>query len=164
MLRVANILNESVVDGIGIRLVVFFQGCKHFCPGCHNPELLPVEGGTDYLVEELAEKILKNLTLLHKGVTFSGGDPLLQAEELTRLIKCLRKQKPDMNIWTYTGYEYERIRDWEVLQGIDILVDGRFEEAKKDLTLRFKGSYNQRIINVKASLQKACVVEYELPD
>lgn len=164
MLRVANILTESVVDGIGIRLVVFFQGCKHFCKGCHNADLLPLEGGTDYSVEKLAEKILKELTLLHKGITFSGGDPLLQADELNKLIKYLREKDPNIDIWSYTGYKYEEIMAWEVLQGIDVLVDGRFEEEKKDLMLRFKGSSNQRIIDVKKSLQNSSIIEYKLPD
>lgn len=164
LLRVANIINESVVDGVGIRLVVFFQGCTHLCKGCHNPKLLPFEGGTDYTVEQLAEIILENLTFLHKGITFSGGDPLFQADELSELIKYLRKEKPDLNIWTYTGYKYEDIINWEVLKGIDILVDGRFEEGEKDFTLRFKGSRNQRIIDVKKSLEASKVIEYQLPD
>ena len=76
MLRIANILSESVVDGIGIRTVVFFQGCPRHCPGCHNEPLLPFEGGTEYAAEDLADKILKCLTPIHRGVTFSGGDPL----------------------------------------------------------------------------------------
>lgn len=164
MLRVASVLSESVVDGIGIRVVVFFQGCKHLCKGCHNPALLPIEGGTEYLVEELAEKILKETTMLHNGVTFSGGDPLLQAEEVDLLIKHLRSKRPNINIWVYTGYKYEEIIDWNVLKGIDVLIDGRFEEDKKDYNLRFKGSSNQRIIDVQASIKTASIVEYKLPD
>ncbi len=164
MLRVAQILDESVVDGSGIRVVVFFQGCCHNCKGCHNPALLPVQGGTFYSVEKLGELILQELTCLHRGVTFSGGDPLLQVEELTELVVYLRKQRPALNIWVYTGYRYEEIADWPILQGIDILVDGRYEDEKRDLLLRFRGSSNQRIIDVPASLAVGKVVEHDLPE
>ncbi len=164
MLRVANILPESVVDGSGIRTVVFFQGCLHHCPGCHNPDLLELCGGTAYTVEELADSIIEELTALHKGVTFSGGDPLLQAEELEKLIIILRQRRPHINIWLYTGYVYENISGWPVLRGVDVLVDGPFKEGERDLLLRFRGSANQKIIDIPKSLATGQTIEYQLPD
>lgn len=164
MMQVANVLGESVVDGIGIRLVVFFQGCKHYCKGCHNPDLLPFEGGKNYSVKELSDKILASLTDIHRGVTFSGGDPLYQREELTALIDDLRARKPDIHIWVYTGFTYEELKDDKVLEGIDVLVDGPFILEKKNLLLRFRGSSNQRIIDVQKSLKEGTVKEYIMPE
>ena len=158
-MNIASILDESVVDGQGIRVVVFFQGCRHMCVGCHNPALLPFAGGDAYTVGEIGEKILGYLTKLHRGVTFSGGDPVFQAEELEQLINYLRARQPELNIWLYTGFTYEEIKEASFLQGVDVLVDGRFEVAKKDLTLKFRGSSNQRIIDVQKSLQKNEIIE-----
>lgn len=161
-MRVASILDESVVDGLGIRVVVFFQGCSHMCVGCHNPALLPFEGGEEYSVEQIGEEILKCLTKLHRGVTLSGGDPVFQAQELEELIAYLRERKPDINIWLYTGFTFEKIKDMPFLKGIDVLIDGQFEEAQKDLMLKFRGSANQRVIDVKKSLQAGEVIQLDL--
>lgn len=162
MLQVAGILDESVVDGVGIRVVVFFQGCCHMCEGCHNPDLLPFEGGTFYTVEQLGDELLKKLTGLHRGITFSGGDPFFQQEELNALIDYLRERKPEINIWAYTGFKYEAVCELPLMQGIDVLVDGRFEEEYKDLLLRFRGSSNQRLIDVKASLREKRIIQLDI--
>jgi anaerobic ribonucleoside-triphosphate reductase activating protein len=161
VLRISSILDESVVDGTGIRLVVFFQGCGHLCKGCHNPALLAFDGGTRYAEKELGNIIIGKLTRLHRGVTFSGGDPLFQAEGAARLIDCLRLIKPDLNIWLYTGYEYEKVKDYPAVKKVDVLVDGPFIEDKKDISLQFRGSANQRIIKIPPTLAKGRVVEYE---
>ncbi len=163
MFKVANILSESVVDGSGIRVVVFFQGCPRRCSGCHNPDLLPEDGGTNYDIRQLADAIDKELTVLHQGVTFSGGDPLMQAEGLPQLVEILRQKRPGIDIWAYTGYTYEEVAGWPVMEAIDVLVDGPYEEEKRDLLLPFRGSANQRLIDVKASLAADKAVEYDLP-
>jgi anaerobic ribonucleoside-triphosphate reductase activating protein len=152
MMRVAHILGESVVDGPGIRAVAFLQGCPRHCPGCHNPNLLPPEGGDACTAEELANALLSEITPIHRGFTFSGGDPLLQADMLGDVVFLLKRARPDLTIWLYTGYLFEEVRDLPVLQGIDVMVDGPYEKALRDLSLPFRGSSNQRIIDVPASL------------
>ena len=154
MLRVADILSESVVDGQGLRTVVFLQGCPRHCKGCHNAPLIPFEGGTPYTPEDLAKTILEKMSPIHRGVTFSGGDPLAQAEELTGVIKIMRKEKPDLNIWVYTGYLFEEVKEYPILKEINVLVDGPFILDKRDISLPFRGSDNQRIIDVPETLKK----------
>jgi len=152
-IRIAGIINESIVDGPGIRMVVFAQGCKHRCPGCHNPETHSFEGGKLVSVDSILELAKRNPLL--DGITFSGGDPFEQAEAFTVLAR--EAKKLNLDIMTYTGYTYEYIvenssrhRGWEtLLNETDILVDGRFEMDKRNLLLKFRGSENQRLIDVK---------------
>ncbi len=162
MVRFADIIAESVVDGPGIRTVVFLQGCPRRCPGCHNPELWPMESGKEVTEEFLAELILSKLTPIHRGITFSGGDPLAQPQALSKVISLLRQVNPRLNIWVYTGYLFSEIQHLPVLQIIDTLVDGPFILEEKDLTLRFRGSRNQKIIDVKKSLYQKKVIELAL--
>lgn len=157
-LKVAGIVKESIVDGPGIRLVVFSQGCPHNCLGCHNPESHSFKGGKLIEIDEILELINENPLL--DGITFSGGEPFEQPEVFSILAKKVKKL--GLNIVTYTGYTYEEILDrvdltleWKkLLYTTDILVDGKFEIGKKNLMLRFKGSSNQRIIDVKKSLKE----------
>lgn len=161
-LRIAGIVNESIVDGPGIRLVVFAQGCRHKCPGCQNPHTHSFEGGTLVTIDEIVERVRENPML--DGVTLSGGDPFEQAENFAEL--ALRIRRMGMNVVTYTGYTYEQLmngidkrKGWErLLQESDILIDGRFEETKKNLLLRFRGSENQRIINLRDTLERNSLV------
>lgn len=162
LLKIADILVESVVDGKGLRTVIFFQGCPHHCEGCHNAKLLPFEGGKSYTPEMLAREILAKMTPIHKGVTFSGGDPLAQSEELLQVIKILRKEKPNLNIWTYTGYLFEEVKSYPVLKEIDVLVDGPFILSKRDISLPFRGSANQRIIDLPKTFATGAVQELRL--
>lgn len=155
-LRIAGIIKESIVDGPGIRLVVFTQGCRHNCPGCHNPNSHSFEGGTLVDISFILQQIKSNPLL--DGVTLSGGEPFEQAEILAELAREIKKL--GLNIMTYTGYKFEYLLahsdahpGWaELLDQTDILVDGRFDMEKKNLLLRFRGSENQRIIDVKKSL------------
>lgn len=157
-LKVVGIVKESIVDGPGIRLVVFSQGCPHNCLGCHNPESHSFKGGKLIEIDEILELINENPLL--DGITFSGGEPFEQPEVFSILAKKVKKL--GLNIVTYTGYTYEEILDrvdltleWKkLLYTTDILVDGKFEIGKKNLMLRFKGSSNQRIIDVKKSLKE----------
>ncbi|MDL2283548.1 anaerobic ribonucleoside-triphosphate reductase activating protein [Oxalobacter sp. OttesenSCG-928-P03] len=153
-IRVAGIENDSITDGPGLRFVLFLQGCPRACPGCHNPEAIPREGGVARTVDELAGHIRKNPILT--GVTFSGGEPLLQAAPLLPLAKMIREEGLDLAI--YTGYTLEEIlreNDPDVLALLslaDILIDGPFLIGQRNLSLRFRGSSNQRILDLPRSL------------
>lgn len=164
-IRIAGIVRESVVDGPGIRSVVFAQGCPRRCSGCHNPEALDPSGGTLTTVEAVVQE-LAGLRLV-RGVTFSGGDPFMQAAAFAALGKDLKESGRD--VITYTGYTWEELlemgrRQPEVMDLIrvtDFLVDGPFMEEQKDLNLPFRGSRNQRIIDVAQSLEKSEVTEVD---
>lgn len=165
-LRIAGTVNDSIVDGPGIRFAIFTQGCPHHCEGCHNPHTHDFEAGELVTLESLLEKVKANPLL--DGVTYSGGEPFCQAEKLYRL--GVEIKKLGMNIVTYTGYTFEYLTEHansqnfynELLSVTDYLVDGPFELDKRDILLKFKGSSNQRIINVKASISEKKVVEAEL--
>lgn len=162
-MRILDIIHDSIVDGIGLRTVIFFSGCHHRCKGCHNPESWNIEYGNNYIIKEVVDEIQTNK--IKQGITLSGGDPFYQADEVLELVKELKIY--DYNIWAYTGYTFEEIINndnkerSELLKYIDVLVDGRFVEELKDLTLKFKGSSNQRIIDVQKSLKENKVVLYE---
>lgn len=156
-IRVAGIVKESIVDGPGIRYVVFAQGCKHNCPGCHNPLTHPFEGGSMMDVDKILQQIKSNPLL--DGVTFSGGEPFEQAVAFAVLAGEVARL--GLNIIVYTGYTYEYIREngsvqlgWsELLEAADTLVDGPFIQELYDPMLRFRGSSNQRIIDLKGCTQ-----------
>lgn len=154
--RLAGIAYESLVNGPGLRRVFFAQGCKHNCKGCFNVSTHPFQGGSLRNIDELVNEVKENPML--KGVTFSGGDPFEQAEEFAYMAKKLKEF--NLNIWCYTGYTFEyifnnknRYSGWgKMLNYIDVLVDGKFEEDKKNTNFKFRGSSNQRIIDVKKSM------------
>ena len=152
-LDLAGIVNDSIVDGPGIRVTIFAQGCPHHCEGCHNPESHPFDVGTKVPVEELVRIVRANP--LAKGVTFSGGEPFCQAEGFL----CLAQQlKPHgYELAAYTGYTLEQLMNGTpqqraLLKELDVLVDGPFIEAERNIELRFRGSANQRVLDVPASL------------
>lgn len=160
-IRLSGIVKESIVDGPGIRYVIFSQGCPHRCKGCQNPQTFDENGGYDEDTEKIMEDIKKNPLI--SGVTFSGGEPFLQAKSFAKLAK--ESHKIGLNVMSYTGYIFEDIvnkfdekPDWkELIENIDILVDGPFDLSKKSLLLKFRGSENQRIIDVKKSLKDSKV-------
>lgn len=153
-LRIAGIVEESIVDGPGIRLVVFTQGCNHNCIGCHNPESHSFSGGKLIDIEEILDMIKENPLL--DGITFSGGEPFEQAIECSILAKKVKEL--GLNVIVYTGYTFEQIlkndQFKELLLQTDTLIDGKFEIEEKSLMLKFRGSKNQRIIDVKRFLGK----------
>ena len=165
-MRIANTVSDSIVDGPGLRFTVFTQGCPHRCPGCHNPDTHDPAGGQEAAVDGLAEKLLSNP--LTDGLTLSGGEPFCQAEECAKLAAAAREK--GLNVWTYTGYTYERLISGEVpgamdlLAQTDVLVDGPFVEAQKSYAALFRGSTNQRLIVVPRSLAAGQVVLWERPD
>lgn len=149
--RLAGIVNDSTVDGLGLRLTVFVQGCPHHCEGCHNQHTWDFGGGYEEDTEKIIEMFKKNSLL--KGVTLSGGEPFEQAQAMYLTASEIHKLKGD--IWTYTGYTLEELQNnpnkfvQKLLDETDFLVDGKFEQDKKDLSLNFRGSRNQRIFQKK---------------
>lgn len=160
-LRIAGVVRESVVDGPGLRYVIFAQGCPHRCPGCHNPETWDPAGGYEITAAELLTDISRNPLIA--GVTFSGGEPFTQAAAFAALGQALREK--GYNIVTYTGYTYEELQTiaekgvQDLLAVTDILIDGPFILAERDLTLPFRGSKNQRIIDLRATRTSETIVE-----
>lgn len=173
-LRISGIIEESIVDGPGIRFVIFSQGCYHNCPGCHNPATHDLNGGYEITVDDIMDKIKKNPLL--SGVTFSGGEPFLQSKAFSELAKKIHDL--GLNVITYTGYTMEQFFNWDdesyqgkrpednhwkdLLENTDILIDGPFILEKKSLLIKFRGSSNQRIIDPKKSLSLKKVVEIQI--
>lgn len=157
-LRIAGIMEESIVDGPGMRLVVFTQGCPRRCPGCHNPETHDPLGGREIDIDEIYNLASSNPLL--SGVTFSGGEPFMQAGALAVLARRLRGD--GLHVMSYTGYLFEDIPEldhgMELLGQLDVLVDGPFLEEEKSLELRFAGSRNQRAIDVGKTLDSGEIV------
>lgn len=161
-LRLAGIVRESIVDGPGIRFVVFCQGCPHHCHGCHNETTHDFEGGYDCEIEKIIKAIDENPLL--DGVTFSGGEPACQPKAFLALAEEIKKR--DLNILMYSGYTYEELKNMAekdaslngLLHSIDILIDGRYDYTQRDLTLSFRGSKNQRSIDVKKTLESNEIV------
>ncbi|MBQ2038598.1 MAG: anaerobic ribonucleoside-triphosphate reductase activating protein [Thermoguttaceae bacterium] len=153
-IRIAGRVVDSIVDGPGMRYALFTQGCPRACPGCHNPQTHDPKGGFETTTEEILKEIDSNPLL--DGVTFSGGDPFMQPKPLVELAKELKKR--NLNVITYTGYRWEELvdandPDWNALiQASDVIVDGPFVQSLHDWKLKYTGSSNQRIIDVKRTL------------
>ena len=161
-IRLAGIIPESYTDGEGIRYTLFVQGCAHHCKNCHNPETWSFTDGNNYNIDKIIDNILSNPLL--DGVTLSGGDPLYRPDEVLEFLTKLKQRKPELDIWMYTGFTYEECLQDEsklkVLKCVDILVDGEYEEDRRCLALRFRGSSNQRIIDIKRSLLEHRTIIY----
>lgn len=164
-ISLSGVTGDSIVDGPGLRLTIFTQGCLHHCPGCHNPQTHDPEGGSWADTEDILAAAAENPLL--DGITLSGGDPFLQPVPCLALAEGAHKI--GLNVWTYTGYTWEAL--WEenapekiaLLKETDVLVDGPFLLAERSLELRFCGSRNQRLIDVKKSLAEDKVVLWEEP-
>ena len=165
-IKIAGTVNDSVVDGEGYRYTIFVQGCPHHCEGCHNPQTHDFNGGKLADTDALYEHILENPLL--SGVTFSGGEPFCQPAPLAALGARLRAK--GLDIWVYTGYTYEQLiarHDAAVdalLAVADVLIDGRFDLSQRDLTLAFRGSRNQRIIDLNATRTSGTVTLKQLDE
>ncbi len=159
----APIQYDSIVDGEGMRAVLWTQGCPHNCPGCHNPKTHDFNGGfitdTNELIEELADSLR-----YQDGITLSGGDPFMQADAVSQIADYVSKL--GKNVWAYTGFTFEELIEMgknnihimELLKNVDVLIDGKFILAEKSMDLFYKGSRNQRIIDVKKSLNSDKVI------
>ncbi len=163
MIQVLDIIEDTMVDGPGFRTSIYCAGCHHECPGCHNPQSWNPGGGHPMTTDEVMKIIVADP---YANVTFSGGDPMYQAEGFTELARAIRSQT-QKTIWCYTGFTFEAIvkipRYRQLLDEIDVLVDGPFVKSLRDEDLLFRGSSNQRLIDVPASLAKGEVVEFH-PD
>lgn len=155
-----NITKEDMLNGDGIRVVLWVSGCEHHCKNCHNPITWEKDSGLpfdDKAEDELFEALDKPFI---SGITFSGGDPLMpyNRDETMRLVKKCRKLYPDKTIWIYTGYHFEEVKDIEGLDMIDILAEGPFIEDLKDNNIPWVGSKNQRVINIKETFKTGQIV------
>jgi len=167
-MKIAGFYDESISNGLGWRAVLFVSGCPHHCPGCHNKEAQDFNYGTEFNKEDILNRIKDNSIL--KGITISGGEPLCKEniKEVCEFIKDVKKIKPNFNVWCYSGYTFEELLGRndeatnECLKEIDVLVDGEFKQDKKDPTLKFRGSSNQRILDVKNTLKTHQFIEYKL--
>ncbi|MBQ8823068.1 MAG: anaerobic ribonucleoside-triphosphate reductase activating protein [Lachnospiraceae bacterium] len=159
-MRYHNITKDDMLNGDGLRVVLWLAGCEHHCPGCHNPVTWNAEGGL-FFDEEAKAELLEILERDYiSGITFSGGDPLHPANirEVTALAAEIKAKYPGKTIWLYTGEVWENICKEEIVQYLDVLVDGPFAEEKKNVKLLWKGSSNQRVVDVQASLKENRVI------
>lgn len=166
-IRLASDLQEdSIVDGLGIRTVIWTQGCSHNCPSCHNPSTHDFSGGEEVELDDVIYR-LENL-VGQDGVTFSGGDPMFQPKQCAVLARKVHDL--NMNVWAYTGFTYEQLLNsknkeiLDFLNNIDVLIDGKFDISKKSMDIRFRGSTNQRVIDVKKSLNQNKIIEIPVDD
>lgn len=166
-MNVAGINFESIADGVGVRVVVFVSGCRHNCKGCHNPTSHSFTVGRTFSVElqdEIVDYIRK--TPFISGVTLSGGDPMYSAAELIPFVERLRAEFPKLSIWVYSGFTFEEIMEDTAMSSLlklcDVLVDGLFILEQRDVTLAYKGSRNQRLIDIQASISKEEIVLFEV--
>ena len=164
-MRIANVVSDSIVDGPGLRFTVFTQGCPHKCPGCHNPQTHDFSGGEELSTDEIIKKLLSNP--LTDGITFSGGEPFEQASDCAVIAAAARQH--GLNVWCYSGYTFEELLEksrvdsgvMELLKLTDVLVDGKFILEEKSYNVPWRGSRNQRLIDVKKSLEQQSAVTLE---
>ncbi len=159
-MRIYGLVQDSIVDGPGFRFSCFVQGCPHRCPGCHNPDSHDPGGGREMAVEEVAAQLLGNP--MTDGLTLSGGEPFAQAEDCLALARAAHAH--GLNVWSYSGWTFEHLRDRgseaqrALLVELDVLVDGPFLLEERTLALPWRGSRNQRVIDVPASLAAGAAV------
>ncbi len=160
-IRISGIERESIVDGDGIRYVIFTQGCPHHCPGCHNPQTHSFVGGKSVQIDSLLDDISKRKDWID-GITLSGGEPFCQSDRCRIIAE--KAHGMGLSVWCYTGYLFEDLyrQNDGLLKCIDILVDGPFVQSERSLDLVFRGSRNQRIIDISASLKKGMAVPKQI--
>lgn len=165
-IRLAGMEPESIVDGPGYRFAVFVQGCPHHCPGCHNPQTHDFNGGHMADTDDIIAYLGKNP--LVRGVTLSGGEPMMQPEPLRLIAQAAKKR--GMNVWCYTGFTLEKLLEerredrMRLLECIDVLVDGPYLSHERSLDLLYRGSRNQRLIDMPATLKAGQIVLYTPPE
>lgn len=154
-MRYHNITKDDMLNGDGLRVVLWVAGCEHGCKGCHNPVTWDIEGGLEFdaaAKQELFGELEKDYV---SGITLSGGDPLhtCNREETAKLIEEIAIKYPQKTIWLYTGYDWKEVKELDFMNKVDVLVDGKFVESLKDVNLQWRGSSNQDVIDVKLSLE-----------
>lgn len=159
-MRIYGLVQDSIVDGPGFRFSCFVQGCPHHCPGCHNPDSHDYNGGTEMTTDEVIAQMLSNP--LTDGLTLTGGEPFAQAEDCLTIARAAHEN--GLNVWSYSGWTFEKLLNEgtqgqkALLRELDVLVDGPFMIEERSLTLNWRGSRNQRVINVPATLEKGEIV------
>ena len=162
-MRIAGLVQDSIVDGRGMRFVVFTQGCPHHCEGCHNPETHDPSGGQEITVDAIIKEMLSNP--MTDGVTLSGGEPFMQPEGCAEIAKAAHKA--GLNVWAYTGYTFEKLLEMEneavkeLMNEIDVLIDGPFVLSQRSLSIPWRGSKNQRLLDMAQSLAAGKAVELD---
>ena len=162
-MRYHNITTDDMLNGDGLRTVLWVAGCNHHCEGCHNPITWDINGGLPF-DEEAENELFEMLKPDYiSGITFSGGDPLhpKNRDEITRLAKKAREMFPKKTVWLYTGYSFDEIKELEIMRYLDVLVDGEFKKELLDEKLHWKGSANQRVIEVPETLQVGRIVLFD---
>ena len=162
-MRYHNITKDDMLNGDGLRVVLWVAGCSHGCKDCQNPITWDPQGGLPFTEEEKKE-IFQELDKAYiSGITFSGGDPLHPANirEVTALAREIRQRYPEKTIWLYTGYLWKEIVDLEIVNYLDVVVDGKFISAQKDITLPWRGSSNHKVIDVPSTLKEGKIVLQE---
>ena len=167
-MKMAGFYDESISNGLGWRAVLFVSGCPHNCPGCHNKIAQDYNYGEEFDERKIIDRIKENSILT--GITISGGEPLCKENitEVNNFINSIKKEKPNFNIWCYTGYTLEELKNRKdeitniTLNNIDVLVDGRFIEERKNPEIKFRGSDNQRILDLKECLKENKIIELEV--
>ena len=167
-MKVAGFYDESISNGLGWRAVLFVSGCPHHCPGCHNQVAQDYNYGEEFDEKSIIERIKNNSIL--KGITISGGEPLCKENiaGVNKFIENIKKEKPDFDVWCYTGYTLEELKSRgdevtnQTLNNIDVLVDGKFIQERKNPEIKFRGSDNQRLLDLKRCLNEDTVVELNL--
>ncbi|WP_101773555.1 anaerobic ribonucleoside-triphosphate reductase activating protein [Peptostreptococcus faecalis] len=158
-----NITTDDMLNGEGLRTVLWVAGCSHGCPSCHNKETWDTNSGIEFDANAMVELMYKVKKSYISGLTLSGGDPfhLGNRKEVSEIIKFFKETNPNKTIWVYTGYRYEELmRTPDLLKYIDVLVDGKFEQEKADLNYKYAGSTNQRVIDVQKSLKENKIILY----
>ena len=167
-MKMAGFYDESISNGLGWRAVLFVSGCPHHCPGCHNQVAQDYNYGEEFDEKSIIERIKNNSIL--KGITISGGEPLCKENiaGVNKFIENIKKEKPDFDVWCYTGYTLEELKSRgdeitnRTLNNIDVLVDGKFIQERKNPEIKFRGSDNQRLLDLKRCLNENTVVELNL--
>ena len=157
-----DIKEYDIANGEGIRVSLWVAGCEHHCPGCHNPETWDICNGKEFMIDHLIylEHLLSKKEIA--GITFTGGDPLSanNREEITSMSNYIKRNYPNKTQWLWTGYSWEDIKHLPIMNNIDVLIDGKYDKDKRDITLMWRGSSNQRVIDVKKSLITNSIVLY----
>lgn len=160
-MRIYGLVNDSIVDGPGLRFSVFTQGCPHACEGCHNPDSHDFDKGTLYDTADIIAKIKANPLL--DGVTLTGGEPFAQSAACLEIARAAHEM--GLNVWAYSGYTYEALLNHapDLLQEVDVLVDGPFILSERSLSLKYRGSRNQRLIDIKKTRHAGQIILWEAP-